>query len=113
MAEQQQQPAGGQVQTASSARVGLARSRHALGNDDETSNKKQKGAAPSFARDWIKKVQGKPHCTHCNESVSTNITRAKLHLLKCRKFLESEAAQAEADNGNKEVQQALLEHSSR
>ena len=106
MPEQQQQQAGGQVQTAGPARIGLARSRHALGNDDETSSKKHKGPAPSFARDSIKVDNGKHRCTHCNSSVSSNITRAKLHLLSCPKFLESESAQAAADS-NEEVSKAI------
>jgi hypothetical protein len=108
MSEQQQQQQagpGGQIQTAGPARIGLARSRHALGAVDAPSSKKEKGASLSFARDEITTVDGKPKC---NKVVSCNITRAKHHLLKCDQFLTSEAAQKAAD-ADQDVADALKE----
>jgi hypothetical protein len=110
MSEQQQQQAGpgGQIQTAGPARIGLARSRHALGAVDAPSSKKQKGALLSFARDEITTVDGKPKCNRCNKVVFCNITRAKHDLLKCNNFLTSEAAQKAAD-ADQDVADALKE----
>jgi hypothetical protein len=97
MSEQQQQ-AGGQVQNAGPARIGLARSRHALSAEDATVTKKQRGASLSLAHNKISTVNGEKKCNHCNITVSSNITRAKAHLKQCKNFLASEAAQAVADS---------------
>uniref|UniRef100_A0A383W2G9 HAT C-terminal dimerisation domain-containing protein n=1 Tax=Tetradesmus obliquus TaxID=3088 RepID=A0A383W2G9_TETOB len=100
--QQQQQQAGGQVQNAGPARIGLARSRHALDAEDPSISKKPRGAAPSFAHNEISTVNGQKRCNHCNMSVPGNITRVKTHLLTCQKFLTSEAAQKVAES-NQEV----------
>ncbi len=84
------------IDTSAPARLGLARSRHATDNADQSKNKKQKTQPRSFAHAATTELPNKRfECKHCKEEVSSNITRRKAHLLKCEVFLGSqEAAQA-------------------
>jgi hypothetical protein len=92
-------------------RVGLARSRHDVAGD-ESASKKAKTQPRGWSHDHVHQVEGKWLCKHCDQGVSnTNQTRRKEHLLKCSKFLSSDAAEKSAASSRDEaLKQAVEQH---
>ncbi|KAJ9530418.1 hypothetical protein QJQ45_000792 [Haematococcus lacustris] len=82
---------------------------------DNTAAGTTAGAATSSPRSswittqWRTAAEGRGNCLHCGEDRSmNNITRLKNHLLKCRHFIDSPAAQ-EAVERCKEVKAAIAQ----
>jgi hypothetical protein len=92
-------------------RVGLARSRSDV-QGDQNASKKQK--TDKTDKNWVYKqtaVQNDQQiCIHYGHSVSnSNVTRRKEHLLQCKSFLGSDAAEKAAGSDPK-LKQAVEEY---
>ena len=91
----------------SGGRVGLARSRASL-NDDQNGSQQKKHK--NWVHDEVHEANGQQQCKHCNTKVSaSNVSYRKRHLLGCEAFLGSQAAREAAAN-NQDVKEAVDAH---
>jgi hypothetical protein len=96
-----------QIITTSGGRVGLARARESVDDDEHPSKKSKTAWVGPQCRKNEKQVL---ICKHCSGGVSaSNTTRRKQHLLACKQFLDSQEAD-EAAGSCAELKVALDAH---